>query len=312
MAKKNAKKMNQDDFKIDFIGVGAPKCGTSWTAKCLREHPQICLSNNKELDFFNKFRPFYRKDEEWKYTKGIDEYKKNFRHCKPGNIIGEFSVYYLFDKDTPKLIKKHFPETKIIAILRNPTDRLYSHYLHAKGNYEKKYEKKFFSFDHFLNNDEIISTGFYMKHINNYLNFFDKDKILLLLHDDLKVNPEKFIKRIYIFLDVDKNFTPSLLNYVPNPTWKKNNKTLKTYQKIKNNLMQSSIKKRVMPIIKNNTVNNLALNTLKFCDRSVHSITSLQKRPQLSPKYRKIINDIYREENKKLEKFLNRKLNWDN
>ncbi len=39
------------NFKIDFIGVGAPKCGTTWVAQCLSEHPQICLSKPKEINF---------------------------------------------------------------------------------------------------------------------------------------------------------------------------------------------------------------------------------------------------------------------
>ncbi len=51
-----------NDFKIDFIGIGATKSGTTWIAQCLKEHPQICGSSIKEINFFNI--PF-------RYKKGI-------------------------------------------------------------------------------------------------------------------------------------------------------------------------------------------------------------------------------------------------
>ena len=62
--------MNQKNrnFKVDFIGIGAPRCGTTWIAKCLSEHPQICLSSVKETDFFGKY-----------YRKGLSYYKSFFR-----------------------------------------------------------------------------------------------------------------------------------------------------------------------------------------------------------------------------------------
>ena len=38
--------------KIDFMGIGIGKSGTTWIAKCLNEHPEICISNPKEPHFF--------------------------------------------------------------------------------------------------------------------------------------------------------------------------------------------------------------------------------------------------------------------
>jgi len=42
-----------DDFKLDFICIGAPKCATTWLAKTLNEHPDIFMPE-KEPNFFNK------------------------------------------------------------------------------------------------------------------------------------------------------------------------------------------------------------------------------------------------------------------
>ena len=43
--------MKQTNFKVDFIGIGAERSGTTWIAQCLAEHPEICFSKEKEIYF---------------------------------------------------------------------------------------------------------------------------------------------------------------------------------------------------------------------------------------------------------------------
>jgi hypothetical protein len=43
---------DETSFKIDIIGVGAPKCATSWLASRLREHPQVCMTDPTALNYF--------------------------------------------------------------------------------------------------------------------------------------------------------------------------------------------------------------------------------------------------------------------
>ncbi len=47
-----------NNFKVDFIGIGAQKAATSWIAKCLIEHPEICLAASKETHFFSDDESF--------------------------------------------------------------------------------------------------------------------------------------------------------------------------------------------------------------------------------------------------------------
>ena len=105
---------------VDFIGIGAPKSGTTWLSECLREHPRVCMSEPKEIHFFNKTYAFYWKKQEWKYMKGMEWYAEHWRGCTSGQKRGEFSVFYMQDESTPELIHKHFPHVKLIACLRHP------------------------------------------------------------------------------------------------------------------------------------------------------------------------------------------------
>ena len=99
----------------DFIGIGASKAASSWIFSCLKEHPEICVSSKKEINFFNK---------PYNYNKGIEHYKSFFKHCPKKSIKGEFTPNYINSTQVPQLIHKHFPNVKIIACLRNPIDKI--------------------------------------------------------------------------------------------------------------------------------------------------------------------------------------------
>ena len=118
--------------KIDFIGIGAPKCGSTWVSKCLEEHPEILFSaskTRKELRFFNHanflpdvYESYIHID---KYEeKGLKWYYEQFPNNESGIIKGEFSTLYLFDEQAPNRIMKHFPDVKILVTLRQPVDMI--------------------------------------------------------------------------------------------------------------------------------------------------------------------------------------------
>lgn len=288
--------MTNCGFKIDFIGVGAPKSGTSWIAQCLKEHPQICFSQSKEINFFNKKYVFYRKNEPWKYQYGINWYKKHFNHCKEGKTKGEFSVQYLADPDTPRLISENFPNTKIIIILRNPTNRLYSHYLFAKSQYSLPQS---LTFEKVVQEQkDYVEQGFYHQHIQRYLKHFARESILIMIYEEIKKDPLDFIKKIYKFLGVNENFTPPSLYLKVNPTpislylWK-------LRKKIKKNKLGKSF------------ISFLKIFELNKIIKKISLIISGKKTyKKMSPVLRQKLNTFYQSEIKKLETFLNRDLSF--
>lgn len=191
--------MSEDrNFKVDFIGIGAPRCATTWIYECLKEHPQICGANKKEVSFFNKER---------KYNHGIDFYKKFFTECSNDKLRGEFTPSYYSHSKVAARIHRHFPNTKIIASLRDPVERALSAY--RFGRFAKTRTGMYKSFEEALQKSPTLKdNGFYFKHLKSFYDIFSRDKIFIGIFEELKQNPTSTIQKIYKFLGVEANFSP--------------------------------------------------------------------------------------------------------
>ena len=75
----NGRAYNDPDFRIDFIGIGAPKSGTTWLADCLRRHPQIFVPEQKELMYFNPYQNAYDPIDNYRYGKPLQWYHDFFK-----------------------------------------------------------------------------------------------------------------------------------------------------------------------------------------------------------------------------------------
>lgn len=292
--------MNKN-FKINFIGIGAQKCATTWIAQCLSEHPKICLSQPKEINFFNKKHTYYLQ-KEWNYLKGINWYKNHFNHCSEKKIKGEFSVSYIFDEIAPYLIKENFPEVKIIACLRNPIERAFSQYFHDLAKCPQL-QKKFSNFEEAINKEsEFIERGFYYKQLQRYYTLFPKENILVLIYEDIEKDVLKFIQSIYEFLGVDKKFIPPSLNkkIIARKYYYFNfiNKIINSIYRILENFP------KLLKLIKKSKINYLARIIAAL------NIKPEKKRPKINLKTRKQLKAIFKEDIKNLESLLHRNLDF--
>ena len=199
--------MKKNNFKIDFIGIGAQRCASTWISQCLKEHPQICFSLKKEASFFNE-------------EKDLEYYKSYFNHCSNKSIKGEFSPQYMHPEyaaieKTAKKIKRFFPEIRLIVSLRNPVKRAYSQYFLERSPGERFLPPTFPStFEEFVlkNFHNCVKAGFYQTILRPYLDLFPRENILILIYEDIKRGPLKFIQSIYDFLEIDPDFIPPSLN----------------------------------------------------------------------------------------------------
>ncbi|MBD3311263.1 MAG: hypothetical protein GF349_02045 [Candidatus Magasanikbacteria bacterium] len=307
---KNLNSKQKKQFKVDFIGIGAQKCATTWVAKCLSQHPQICFPKNKELHFYNKKANFYHERKDWQYLKGISWYLDQFKHCSIASIKGEFSTHYHHDPKTPALIKEHFPNIKLIFIVRNPTERLISSYF--QGKFDGKRKRKLPDIKKIIKEKtDFIETGFYIDHIKRYLRYFSKEQLLILIYEDIKRDPQKFIKSIYNFLNVDDNFVPESLNKRVNVTGPKTSLLRSNYINWKNKIMSSKIKKNIMFFLKPLKLNKLILKIVfDPTDKLIKKYTHNKEKKGVPKEIIKELNQTYQDKNKELEIFLNRKLEW--
>lgn len=201
------------DFKVDFCGVGVAKSGTSWLARCLWEHPEICMAVGKEPNFFTIQHPMrnlpvktrFRGSSQ--YELGMDWYQSQFSHREPGQILGEFSVAYFGDPESPRLLYEHNPEMKLIVCYRDPVEASYSLYYQIT-QFQPIHE----SFEDMIRRPELLQYFRYHENTQRFLERFPREQMLLLLYDDMKTDPEGQFSKVCRFLGVDHTVLPKSLH----------------------------------------------------------------------------------------------------
>lgn len=134
----------------------------------------------------------------------------------------EATPLYIFNPLAPKRIFDLVPNVKIIAVLRNPTDRAISHYFHEKYRrretlsiYEALQEEEK-RLEPFIKGEDFKSEvfkhcsykrrGLYKKQLESYLNYFPWQQTLFLNSDELFNEPDNTLRRVFDFVGVDTEF----------------------------------------------------------------------------------------------------------
>ncbi|MBD3310425.1 hypothetical protein GF351_04355 [Candidatus Woesearchaeota archaeon] len=198
------KKQPLKDFRLDFIGVGFPRCGTTWAAHILRQHPEICFSKVKEVKFFNKYT--FSGTLNTSFEKGLAYYRSFWPDPLPQNKkLGEFTPLCM-DEDAPKKIRQLFPDAKIIIFMKNPVDKAFSHYFGSK-----LYSSENMSFEDALEKDRSIMRRMnYYKELKYYYDTFPAEQLGVFLLEDVKDNPYKIAEELYRFIGVHSSFRPDV------------------------------------------------------------------------------------------------------
>ena len=215
----------------NFLIVGAAKSGTTSLANYLNQHPQIFIPpHNKEPNFFIMegldLPPFggpadaktlYEKIYKFSVT-DFESYQLLFQNSGDALAVGEASVPYLYYPQAPEKIKKYLPKVKLIAVLRNPIDRLYSHYLMVREKYllepltltqaidrESERIRLDWGWDwHYA------SLGLYYTQLKRYYELFEKDQLKIFLYEDFCQNPLEMVQEIYRYISVEDAFVPDM------------------------------------------------------------------------------------------------------
>jgi hypothetical protein len=186
----------------DFLCIGVQKAGTSWLHENLRAQPEIFVPEKKELDYFGNPHRFY--------NHSLSYYASYFNAGK-NKIKGEASPYCDIPAARVRFIGKIMPLTKLVIILRNPVDRIWSAGLmHLVRARQQKFEEiSIDAFTRFLETKEILDQGFYPEILKKWRAVYPTEQLLVCFYQDLEDNPELFLKSVLTFLDA--TYQPSSL-----------------------------------------------------------------------------------------------------
>lgn len=178
-------------MRVDFMVIGAQKCGTSSLAAQLAEHPSICFCKIKEPGYFHKV-------EDW--HSGLEAYHRLYSPLD-GQICGEASTLYTFLpewQDTHARLFAYNPELKLIYIMRNPVERVLSNYSHnlVRGFVKGAPESVVFQDPGYINRSR------YGVQIRPYLELFPRENVLLLVFEEYVVDQLRTLQQISAFLDI--------------------------------------------------------------------------------------------------------------
>lgn len=186
--------------RVGFVGIGAQKCATTWIYDILRDHPQVGLSVNKEVNFFSQF-----------YDHGYQWYERQFGEAPGATIFGEFSPSYFNDPAVPARVARYSPEIRLILSLRDPVERAISNHRHEVR--VGHFQGDDLSLEAGLaNNPSYVDQGLYATHLRRWLESFPLDRCLILLFDDIQTDPDGVARRVYSFLGVDPEHRSEALN----------------------------------------------------------------------------------------------------
>lgn len=186
----------------NFLIIGATKAGTTSLHHYLGQHPDVFVAPTKETNFFAQESALCFSG---KTVSLPEEYAAQFAGATTQKAIGESSPAYLAVPTAPARIARMLPRVKLIAILRNPVDRAYSHYLMRRRQGRENRE----TFEEVLSEPDrdpersYTERGFYGKCLTRYLKHFSKEKIKIFLYEDLVRDPQTVVRDCFEFLDVN-------------------------------------------------------------------------------------------------------------
>ena len=223
----------------NFVVIGAAKSGTTALYHLLRQHPQVFMSPVKEPGYFafDETRPSFAGSQQEslvnaRFVWRRENYMALFREAGQALAVGEATPFYLISPLAASSLARHAGHARLVAILRHPVERAYSHYLMlVRDGHEG------FSFEEALAAEpsrtaanwywgRYLEHGFYHRHLSRYLEHFPRERLRVFLYEDLQRDPRGLMRELFGFLGVDRDVpidTSARYNVsgvLANPLWR--------------------------------------------------------------------------------------------
>ena len=192
--------------------IGAQRSGTTSLFNYLAQHPDVRQPLGKEIHYFDLH-----------YARGIRWYRGRFpfRHRLRGAALTiDASPYYLLHPLAPERAAGLLPGVKLVAILRNPIDRAFSHYQHEvrdgretlsfpdaiareaerlAGEEERlRRDSSYYSYNH--HRYSYTTRGRYLEQLTRWMQHYPRARLLVVQSERLFSEPAAVCAELYQFL----------------------------------------------------------------------------------------------------------------
>jgi hypothetical protein len=210
----------------DFIIAGSAKSGTTAIHLMLDQHPDVYMSAIKETNYFihgyestrnyveHRGQLTLENQSESDITDTLAKYETLFEGASEGQILGEASPWYLINDQVPERIKAHNPNTKVIVILRNPSDVAFANFVHqirdrAESLSVEQIEEVFNPEHYKVKNLHPFASHLrlpeYSTHLPAYLNVFDPSVLHIMIYEEFLSDRSKAVGELFEFLGLSKD-----------------------------------------------------------------------------------------------------------
>jgi len=268
-----------------FLICGAKKAGTTSLCRYLSGHPNVIVSRPKETGFFHAH-----------FDRGIDWFEKHFHHYQGQSAIGEGSVHTMYSREAPRRVHEVIPNARLIFLLRNPIERLYSHYFYdlrcghldpSTSFQEVIYQR------HKPLHEKMVRMGFYDEQLSRFEPFFE-GQMLILLTSDLHLRTHDTVQKALSFVGVDPSQAPM--------EFRQHNATRHLHYR----RVYSFLRAAWRPI--RYGIETLFPAITDSVRSSVRSLLSQDNRPPMPPEDRRYLQNLYAESIQNIEHRIGRTL----
>ena len=188
--------------KPNLFIVGEPKCGTTSLHSMLTQHPELFMSEKKELGYFGM---------NWDLMTE-QMYMNHYKDVKDEKYIGDSSPFYARGKWSAERIKEFNPHAKIIFFYRNTFDWIVSYHKQMLRNPGHDVPLSTLKAIKYFGNDVN-----FLAHFHKYYDLFPKKNIMLIPYEDFKEHPYEVLTKMFRWLGIDTTFKPTMkkLNVTP-------------------------------------------------------------------------------------------------
>lgn len=192
--------------------IGAQRSGSTSLFNYLAQHPDVRTPLGKEIHYFDLH-----------YARGVRWYRGRFpfaHRLRPPALTLDASPYYLAHPLAAERAHRLLPEVKLVALLRNPVERAFSHYQHEvrdgreslsfaealdreaarlEGEEERlRADPRYYSYNH--HRFSYTRRGLYLEQLRRWTEWYPRAQLLVLQSEWLFREPAEASAAVYDFL----------------------------------------------------------------------------------------------------------------